>query len=101
MTPGGEAPTASSPDPVRALGQQLEQSGYLETSLPEALASDGPLATLAALFGLGVAVPRAAVPDVAALEAEGLLASEAEATALFARSERGKDGDCRQADGAV
>ena len=60
MTPGGEAPTASSPDPVRALGQQLEQSGYLETSLPEALASDGPLATLAALFGLGVggAAPR-------------------------------------------
>ena len=76
MTPGGEAPTASSPDPVRALGQRLQQSGYLETSLPEALASEGPLATLAALFGLGVAVPRAAVPDAAALEAEGLLARE-------------------------
>lgn len=78
MTLGGEAPTASSPDPVRALGQQLEQSGYLETSLPEALASDGPLATLAALFGLGVAVPRAAVSDAAALEAEGLLARGAD-----------------------
>ena len=65
-------------DPVRALGDQLERAGYLDTSLPEALAGDEPLATLAALFGLGSAVPASALADAAALEAEGLLAREGE-----------------------
>jgi methylase of polypeptide subunit release factors len=80
VTPGGEAQEASPPDAVRALGEQLERCGYLETSLPEALEGPEPLATLATLFGLGSAVPASAVAglDVAALEAEGLLAREGE-----------------------
>ena len=76
MTPGDEAVSASSPDAVRALGEQLERCGYLGTSLPEALGASEPLATLAALFGLGSAVPGSAVVDAAALEAEGLIARE-------------------------
>ena len=73
MTPGDEATAASSPDAVRALGEQLERCGYLETSLPEALGAPEPLAALAALFGLGSAVPASALAgvDAAALEAEG------------------------------
>ena len=80
MTPGDEALAASSPDPVRALGEQLERCGFVGTSLPEALGAPEPLATLAALFGLGSAVPGSALVgvDPAALEAEGLLAREGE-----------------------
>ena len=80
MTPGDEAASASSPDVVRALGEQLERCGYLETSLPEAVGAPDPLGALAALFGLGSAVPGAAVAglDAAALEAEGLLVCEGE-----------------------
>jgi len=76
MTPGDEAVSASSPDPVRALGEQLERCGFVGTSLPEALGASEPLAMLAALFGLGSAVPGSAVVDAAALEAEGLIARE-------------------------
>jgi SAM-dependent methyltransferase len=80
MTPGGEALEASPPDAVRGLGEQLEGCGYLDTSLPEALEAPEPLATLAALFGLGSAVPGSALAgvDAAALEADGLLAREGE-----------------------
>jgi methylase of polypeptide subunit release factors len=80
MTLGGEAPQASSPDAVRALGEQLERCSYLDTSLHEALGAPEPLATLAALFGLGSAVPGAALVglDAAALEAEGLLERQGE-----------------------
>ena len=62
-------------DPVRALGEVLERAGYVDTSLPEALDASEPLPTLAALFGLGSAVPASALTgvDVAALEAEGVL----------------------------
>lgn len=65
-------------DAVRRLGEQLQGCGYLDASLSEALEGPEPLAGLAALFGLGSAVPPAAVPglDVAALEAEGLLERE-------------------------
>ena len=78
MTPGDEALAASSPDPVRALGERLERCGYLATSLPEAVGGPEPLAALAALFGLGSAVPGSALAglDAAALEAEGLLVRE-------------------------
>ena len=101
MTPGDEATAASSPDAVRALGEQLERCGYLDTSLPEALGAPEPLATLAALFGLGSAVPGSALTgvDAAALEAEGLLAREGErvrARAADQRLERAADGARRR-----
>src|SRR4051794_18466815 len=71
MTPG---------DPVRVLGRRLEDCGYLETSLAEALGAPEPLATFSALFGLGSAVRASALVglDVGALEAEGLLTREGE-----------------------
>lgn len=67
-------------DPVRVLGRELEGCGYLETSLAEALGAPEPLATLAALFGLGSSVRASALDgvDAAALEEEGLLAREGE-----------------------
>jgi SAM-dependent methyltransferase len=62
-------------DPVRALGDQLERAGDLDASQPGALGATGPLATRAALFGRGSALPESAlaVLDTAALESEGLL----------------------------
>ena len=80
MTPGDEAIAASSPDAVRRLGEQLQGCGYLDTSLAVALGAPAPLAPLATLFGLGAPVPASALAglDVAALEAEGVLAREGE-----------------------
>ena len=80
MAPGDEAVSASSPDAVRRLGEQLQGCGYLDTSLAVALGAPAPLAPLAALFGLGAPVPASALAglDVAALEAEGVLAREGE-----------------------